>query len=118
MIRRLGLRNWRAYEDLDLEIGPGTTFVVAPNGVGKTSLVYGLAWGVFGECSSVNPKESIRAGAADAEVFVELDLPDERSLCIRRTARRRGARAAVYEIDGTRVPEGPAIAEMEQALGI
>ena len=118
MIRRLGLRNWRAYEDLDLEIGPGTTFVVAPNGVGKTSLVYGLAWGVFGECSSVNPKESIRAGAADAEVSVELDLPDERSLCIRRTARRRGARAPVYEIDGTRVPEGPAIAEMERALGI
>jgi recombinational DNA repair ATPase RecF len=48
MILRLRLRNWRSYEDLDLELGPGTTFVVAPNGVGKTSLVYGLAWGVFG----------------------------------------------------------------------
>ena len=47
MIHRLRLRNWRSYEALDLELGPGTTFVVAPNGVGKTSLVYGLAWGVL-----------------------------------------------------------------------
>ena len=118
MIRRLGLRNWRSYEDLDLELGPGTTFVVAPNGVGKTSLVYGLAWGVFGERSSVNPKECIRAGAESAEVFVEFDLADERPLCIRRAARRRGAPAVVYEMDGTRLPEGPAVAEMERALGI
>lgn len=118
MIRRLGLRNWRAYKDLDLEIGPGTTFVVAPNGVGKTSLVYGLAWGVFGERISLNPKDCIRAGAESAEVFVELDLADERLLHIRRTARRRGAPTVVYEMDGTRVSEGPAVAEMERALGI
>ena len=44
MIHQLRLRNWRSYEDLDLRLDPGTTFVVAPNGVGKTSLVYGLAW--------------------------------------------------------------------------
>ena len=118
MIRRLGLCNWRSYEDLDLELGPGTTFVVAPNGVGKTSLVYGLAWGVFGERSSVNPKECIRAGAESAEVFIEFDLADERRLSIRRTARRRGAPAVVYEMDGTRLREGPAVAEMERALGI
>ena len=118
MIRRLGLRNWRAYQGLDLEIGPGTTFVVAPNGVGKTSLVYGLAWGVFGARSSVNPKECIRAGAESAEVFVEFDLPDERPLSIHRTVRRRGTPAVVYEVDGTTVPEGRAVAEMERALGI
>ena len=118
MIRRLGLRNWRCYEDLDLELRPGTTFVVAPNGVGKTSLGYGLAWGVFGERSSVNPKDCIRAGAENAEVFVEFDLADERPLRIHRTVRRRGAPEVVYEMDGTRVPEGPAVAEMERALGI
>ena len=118
MIRRLGLRNWRSYKNLDLELGPGTTFVVAPNGVGKTSLVYGLAWGVFGESSSVNPKECIRAGSESAEVCVEFDLADERLLSIRRTARRRGASAVVYEMDGTRLQEGQAVAEMERVLGI
>ena len=118
MIRRLGLRNWRSYEDLDLELGPGTTFVVAPNGVGKTSLVYGLAWAVFGERTRVNPKECIRAGADSAEVVVDFDLVDERRLSIRRTSRRRGAPAVVYEMGGTRLPEGEAVAEIERALGI
>ena len=55
MIHQLHLRNWRSYEDLDLQLNPGTTFVVAPNGVGKTSLIYGLAWGVFGQYSGVDP---------------------------------------------------------------
>ena len=118
MIHRLRLHNWRTYEDLDLQLDPGTTFVVAPNGVGKTSLVYGLAWGVFGQHSSVDPKDSIRAGAASAEVRVEVDLPDGRRLSISRTAKRRGAATARYEIHGAVLTESSARAEMEQALGI
>ena len=97
MIHRLRLRNWRSYEDLDLLFDPGTTFVVAPNGVGKTSLVYGLAWAVFGQHSGVDPqKDCIRAGAESAEVQVEFDLPDGRRLSISRTAKRRGAPTATY----------------------
>ena len=118
MIHRLRLRNWRSYEDLDLQLGPGTTFVVAPNGVGKTSLVYGLAWGVFGQHSSVVPKDCIRAGAASAEVQVEFDLPDGRRLGINRTAKRRGAPTATYEINGAGLTENSALTEMEQALRI
>ena len=118
MINRLRLRTWRSYEELDLRLDPGTTFVVAPNGVGKTSLVYGLAWGVFGQHSGVNPKTCIRAGAESAEVQVELDLPDGRQLSISRTAKRRGAPTATYEVNGARLTENSALAEMEQALGI
>ena len=118
MIHRLRLRTWRSYEELDLRLDPGTTFVVAPNGVGKTSLVYGLAWGVFGQHSGLNPKTCIRAGAESAEVQVELDLPDGRQLSISRTAKRRGAPTATYEVNGARLTENSALAEMEQALGI
>ena len=118
MIHRLRLRNWRSYEDLDLRLGPGTTFVVAPNGVGKTSVVYGLAWGVFGHHSSVVPKDCVRAGASSAEVQVEFDLPSGRRLGISRSAKRRGAPTATFEIDGARLPENSALAEMEQAFGI
>ena len=118
MIHRLRLRNWRSYDYLDLPLEPGTTFVVAPNGVGKTSLVYGLAWAVFGQHSSVDPKTCIRAGAESTEVQVEFDLPDGRRLRISRIARRRGAPTATYELNGARVPEGSALSEMEQALGI
>ena len=118
MIHKLRLRNWRSYEDLDLQLGPGTTFVVAPNGVGKTSLVYGLAWGVFGQHSRVVPKDCIRAGAPSAEVYVEFDLPDGRRLGINRTAKRRGAPTATYEMNGARLTENSALVEMEQTLGI
>ena len=118
MIHRLRLRNWRSYDYLDLPLEPGTTFVVAPNGVGKTSLVYGLAWAVFGQHSSVDPKTCIRAGAESTEVQVEFDLPDGRRLRISRIARRLGAPTATYELNGARVPEGSALSEMEQALGI
>ena len=118
MIHRLRLRNWRSYVNLDLQLGPGTTFIVAPNGVGKTSLVYGLAWGVFGRHSNVDPRDCIRAGAASAEVQVEFDLPDGRRLTISRTVGRRGAPRATYEMQGTKLTEGSAMAEMERALGI
>ena len=118
MIHRLRLRNWRSYEDLDIRLDPGTTFVVAPNGVGKTSLVYGLAWAVFGQHSSVDPKDCIRAGAGSAEVKVDFDLPDGRRLSISRTARRRGTPTATYEVHGATLTESAALSVMEQAFGI
>ena len=118
MIHRLRLRNWRSYKELDLRLDPGTTFVVAPNGVGKTSLVYGLAWGVFGQHSSVNPADCIRAGAGSAEVKVDFDLTDGRRLSISRTARRRGAPTARYEVHGAQLTENVALGLMEQAFGI
>ena len=117
MIHQLHLRNWRSYEDLDLRLDPGTTFVVAPNGVGKTSLVYGLAWGVFGQHSGVDPRTCIRAGAESAEVQVEFELPDGRQFSVSRTVKRRGAPTATYQMNGARLSESSALTEMEQSLG-
>ena len=118
MIKRLRLRNWRSYDDLDLELDPGTSFVVAPNGVGKTSLVLGLAWGVFGQHSAVEPRSCIRAGAEDADVQVEFELPVGRHFKVSRTVRRRGAHTATYEMNGARLTESSAIIEMERALKV
>ena len=118
MIRRLHLRNWRSYEDLELSLEPGTTFVVAPNGVGKTSLVCGVAWAVFGQQSGINPKTSIRAGAGSAEVQAQVELPDGRQLTIDRTVKRRGAPTATYTIDDASLTEADALAQLEQALGV
>ncbi len=83
MIRRLRLENWRAYDALDIEFGPGTTFVVAPNGVGKTSLVEAAAWALFGEYAPPADRP-IRAGADSATVQIEVELPDQRVLNVTR----------------------------------
>ncbi len=38
-LRRLWLRDFRSYEAVDVEFGPGLTVVVGPNGTGKTNLL-------------------------------------------------------------------------------
>lgn len=41
-VRRLGLRDFRSWANADLELGPGRTVLVGPNGYGKTNLVEAL----------------------------------------------------------------------------
>ncbi|MGQ0680378.1 MAG: AAA family ATPase [Actinomycetota bacterium] len=90
MILQLRLRNWRAYESLDLELGPGTTFIVAANGTGKTSLILAAAWGIFGDAAGVDGAQEIRGEADSASVEVVIRLPAAGSATIRRTVNRKG----------------------------
>lgn len=90
MIRRLQLRNWRAYDDLDLELGPGATFIVASNGIGKTSLIMGVGWGLFGDAARVNAVSEIRGDADNATVGIELRLPSGVDAEITRSIDRKG----------------------------
>jgi DNA repair exonuclease SbcCD ATPase subunit len=85
MIRYLSLSNWRTFGQLEFHLEPGTTFIVAENGVGKTSLVQGAAWALFGRCAKIDPRRAIRKGADTAMATVELELPDQTSLRIRRS---------------------------------
>lgn len=90
MIQRLQLQNWRAYDRLDIELGPGATFVVASNGIGKTSLIMAAAWGIFGDIAGVKGADEIRGDAESATVTVELRLPSAGTLRIVRTVDQRG----------------------------
>jgi DNA repair exonuclease SbcCD ATPase subunit len=90
MIQRLRLQNWRAYDRLDLELGPGATFVVASNGIGKTSLIMAAAWGIFGDIAGVKGADEIRGEAEQATVVVELRLPSSGTLLITRSVDQRG----------------------------
>jgi DNA repair exonuclease SbcCD ATPase subunit len=89
MIRRLKLVNWRAYENLDLELGPGATFVVASNGIGKTSLIMGAGWGLFGDASGVTALDEIRGDADGATVGLEVRLPSGTDIEITRSINRK-----------------------------
>ncbi|CAN5631771.1 hypothetical protein BH20ACT23_BH20ACT23_01800 [soil metagenome] len=98
MIQRLQLQNWRAYDNLDLEFGPGATYVVASNGIGKTSLIMGAAWGLLGDASDVNAAEQIRGDAEGAIVALVVRLPSGESLSITRSVDRRGRVELTAEI--------------------
>jgi DNA repair exonuclease SbcCD ATPase subunit len=110
MIRHVRLRQWRSYDALDLDFGPGTTFVVAPNGVGKTSLVLGLAWALFGEHARIDARACIRAGADTAEAEVTVAMPDGRELTVTRVIGRRGrptvtGRLDIVDVDGAAIDD-------------
>jgi DNA repair exonuclease SbcCD ATPase subunit len=103
MIRRLHLRGWRAFDDLTLELTGGLTFVVAENGVGKTSLVQAAAWGLYGALSNVDARAARRVGAPLTRVELDLELPDGRTLAMAREVRERSewlqARIGRLELD-------------------
>lgn len=91
MIRHLHVQGWRAFEDLELDLRDGVTFVVAENGVGKTSLVQAAAWGLYGPLSGVDARAARRIGSHETRVEVDLELPDGRLLKVVREAEERAA---------------------------
>src|SRR6184192_306714 len=111
MIERLELRRWRAFDHVAIDLNPGTTFLVAPNGVGKTSLLLGLTWALFGEISNVDAKTCVRVGHETAEVIVTLAVGDNRRLTIHRTVTAAG-KATVEYSDGDQPVEASAAHEM------
>ena len=118
MIRRLTLQNWRNYADLDLRLEPGTTFIVAPNGVGKTSLMEAAAWAVFGGSGlAQRPGSVVRAGASRAVASADVELPDRRVLSITRELPKRAGAAAsgpAVRLDGIEVPAAAAADELRR----
>ncbi len=87
-IRSLHLTNWRSYESLDLEFGPGLTAIVGENGQGKTNLLEAIAWlAGLGSFRGAPDDALIRLGAASAvlrattlghdgrEQLIEAELP-------------------------------------------
>lgn len=119
MIRQLKLTNWRAFEDLELNFGPGTTFVVAPNGIGKTSLVEAAAWALFGDHAPTAGRP-VRAGADRAVASVEVELPDQRILRVERAHPAKVPRKApepIVHVDGALLPAGSLDGLLQDAYG-
>lgn len=118
MILRLQLNNWRNYEDVTISFQPGTTFVVASNGVGKSSLVEAARWALFGVPGGGG--SPIRVGAEHSSVTVDLTLPNGRSLTIARRQQAlvpRGQPASTIVLDGTAVDDQALVELLSESYG-
>lgn len=112
MIRRLSLTNWRNYADVDVRFEAGTTFVVAANGIGKSSLVEAARWALFGHI--VGTGTAVRAGETAANATVELILPSMRILTISRDLVTRKNSRTPYPAPEVTVDGAPInVAELE-----
>lgn len=81
MITLVRLSNWRAYRDVELQLEPGTTFLIGMNGVGKSSLIEAVRW-AFDNAAGPDV-EFIRKGERTAWVEVTA-VVDGSELRIRR----------------------------------
>lgn len=117
MITRVRLTNWRAYERLDLQIGEGTTFIVAANGVGKSSFIEAVRWALD---PGGRPGDHVmRRRALDTTVHVELEVGTtevvvERTLT-RKTPLATPTAASSATIDGVPVPVDDALRHIADA---
>ncbi len=96
MITYLELRNWRAFDKVALHLDAGTNFIVAENGIGKTSILRGAAWAIFGP-DHIDPAPELRGNrnATDAVGIVVFATPSG-ELEIERVHRvGRGARPSI-----------------------
>ncbi|MEO6501661.1 MAG: AAA family ATPase [Jatrophihabitantaceae bacterium] len=105
MIRHIGVRHWRAYEDLDLRLTHPVTFFVAPNGVGKTSLVEAVRWGLLGLPDGRAAVRAIRSGHDSASVQLTFGLPGHPDVRISRSLGRNGAASFSASVDGDALDE-------------
>ena len=69
-ISYLKLRNYRRFKELELQFPDGIVGILGLNGVGKTTVIEGIAWALFGNVDEVvrTSREGIRrAGSGSGE---------------------------------------------------
>jgi chromosome segregation ATPase len=116
MITHIALENWRAYRHLDLHIDPGTTFLVAPNGVGKSSLLEAVRWALGAGHVPERPS-MIRQGHTAAHVTVTLALPAGELAVTRslKAARTKVTASTTATLNGRELDEAEAVRLLEEA---
>src|SRR3954467_14691835 len=71
-VERLWLTDFRSYATAELEMGPGLTAVVGPNGQGKTNLLEALGWlATLSSFRGATADALVRSGAPAAYVRAE-----------------------------------------------
>lgn len=72
VVTRVALRDFRNYEEADVELAAGLTVITGPNGAGKTNLLEALYFGCSGRSPRTsNERELLRRGASVARVVVD-----------------------------------------------
>jgi DNA repair exonuclease SbcCD ATPase subunit len=112
----LELTGWRAYDHVKVELKPGTTFIVARNGHGKTSLVQGAAYALFGDLTGYGKPSAIRAGFSEASASVLVRLAGDEMLAMTRTLTAKGSELAAT-LDGKSISEAQATDYLAEAFG-
>ena len=110
MITRVRLTNWKAYDHLDITLAPGTTFLIARNGIGKSSFMDAVSWAL--EPNAKPDRLRMRRLATTTSVTVDIRVGTT-DVVVTRTLTK--GRAATPTLGGT-ASIGTETYEVEAAL--
>lgn len=77
ILKKLKLKNIRSYKDLEIEFPLGATLLSGDIGAGKTSILLGLQFALFGLQPGQKGSSILRQGEEFAEATVELEIENE-----------------------------------------
>lgn len=95
---QLSLKNFLSYSEASLDFtGLHTACICGANGAGKSSLLEGITWAIWGECRAVSEDDAISNGAMDVRVDFTFQMHGE--ICrIIRTRLREGTGGLEFQI--------------------
>jgi DNA repair protein SbcC/Rad50 len=95
---QLSLKNFLSYSEASLDFkGLHTACICGANGAGKSSLLEGITWAIWGECRAVSEDDAISNGAMDVRVDFTFGMHGETCRIIR-TRQRDGNGALEFQI--------------------
>jgi DNA repair protein SbcC/Rad50 len=95
---QLSLKNFLSYTTASLDFtGLHTACICGANGAGKSSLLEGITWAIWGECRAVSEDDAISNGAMDVRVDFTFQMHGEVCRVIR-TRQRDGSGGLEFQI--------------------
>ncbi len=95
----LSLKNFLSYTEASLDFsGLHTACICGANGAGKSSLLEGITWAIWGKCRAVSEDDAISTGAMDARVDFTFQMHSETYRIIR-SRQRDGSGNLEFQIE-------------------
>lgn len=103
MINYVEMTNWRLYEHHEMHFSPGITFLMGPNGVGKTSILEAVAYALTGEPSTVTHRgKLLRDPSQLATVRLSFTVDGKQYLVQRSQSHERADKAQLLRASDNR----------------
>lgn len=87
IIKKIRMKNIRSYEDLELEFPTGSVLLCGDIGVGKTSILLGIQFALFGLQPGQKGTSILRNGKDEASVYLEFEI-DNNKIELERSIKR------------------------------
>jgi DNA repair protein SbcC/Rad50 len=113
-LNSIHLVNFRQHADTRIDFDLGLTGIIGPNGSGKTTVLEGIAWALYGQAATRGTRESIRFMRAPARASVRVELDFE--LGGHRYVVSRGLTTAEVYLDGATTPIANSITSVNELL--